>query len=43
MKVVRTENQLKMVGKVWEIRAKLRELSTSSLTVSEYLSKFNRQ
>jgi len=41
MKVVRTENQLKIIGKVWEVRTKLRELSNSSPTVSEYLRIFN--
>ncbi len=40
MKVIRTDNQLKLAGKVWEIKSKLKELSSKSLTVKEYLSLF---
>ncbi|TCS84071.1 Z-ring formation inhibitor MciZ [Tepidibacillus fermentans] len=40
MKVYRNQNQLRIIGKAWEIKAKLRELSQSTLTVKEYLSKF---
>lgn len=40
MKVIRTSNQLKIVGKVWEIKLKLREFSKSNITVKEYLELF---
>lgn len=40
MKVIRTKNQLKMVGKAWEIRSKLREFSKSNITLQEYLELF---
>lgn len=40
MKVFRTYNQLKMVGKAWEIKSKLRELSNSNITLKEYLRIF---
>lgn len=40
MKVIRTENQLRMVGKAWEIKHKLREFSKSNLTLKEYLDLF---
>lgn len=41
MKVIRTHNQLKLVGKVWEIKYKLREFSQINITVKEYLNLFN--
>ncbi|GBF12540.1 Z-ring formation inhibitor MciZ [Tepidibacillus infernus] len=41
MKVIRTPHQLKMIGKAWEIRAKLSELSKSKLTVQQYLQLFS--
>lgn len=40
MKVIRTQNQLKMVGKAWEIKSKLREFSKSKITLKEYLELF---
>lgn len=41
MKVIRTKNQLKMFGKAWEIKSKLRELSKSSISLQDYLRLFN--
>ncbi|WP_084024524.1 Z-ring formation inhibitor MciZ [Vulcanibacillus modesticaldus] len=37
MKVIRTNNQLKIVGKAWEVRGKLRELSQSPISLKDYL------
>ncbi len=41
MKIIRTKNQLKMYGKVWEIKSKLRELSKSQILLQDYLKLFN--
>jgi len=40
MRVIRTQNQLKITGKAWEIRSKLREFSKSNITLKEYLELF---
>jgi len=38
---VHTPTQLLMAGKGWEIRAKLRQLSRTGLTLQEYLRRIN--
>lgn len=40
MKVIRTQNQLTIVGKAWEVKSKLREFSNSKITLKEYLELF---
>jgi len=42
MKVYRSKNQLKLYGKAWEIRTKLREFSRLHLTLKEYLELFHQ-
>jgi len=37
MKIYMDDRHLRMVGKSWQIRAKLKELSRSSLTVQQFL------
>ncbi len=37
MKVYMDQNCLRMVGKSWQIKAKLKELSYSTLTVQQFL------
>ncbi|TRY28055.1 Z-ring formation inhibitor MciZ [Brevibacillus sp. LEMMJ03] len=39
MKTYVSEKQLRMVGKVWEIRATLRSWSKKELTLQEYLAR----
>ena len=41
MKVVRSKNQLTLVGKAWEIKYKLKELAKANITVKEYLKLFS--
>ena len=38
MKIYCAENGLRIAGKCWEVRAKLRQLATSPLTVQEWLN-----
>ncbi|WP_323958374.1 Z-ring formation inhibitor MciZ [Brevibacillus composti] len=42
MKTYVDEKQLRMVGKVWEIRATLRSWSKKELTLQEYLARRTR-
>jgi len=41
MKVLRNELQLRIVGKGWQVKAKLRELSKSNITLKEYLKLYS--
>ncbi len=42
MMIVRDKQSLRISGKAWEIRAKLRELAKSDITLQEYLRYFAR-
>jgi hypothetical protein len=43
MKLYMSENQLRLVGKSWQIRAKLRELARSPITLQQLLSQSKKK
>ena len=43
MMIIRDKQSLRISGKGWEVRAKLRELSKSEITLQDYLRYFENK